>query len=140
MTDRVTPDSQRHPPRRRLRLLCTLLFVLISGALAFWLYLHRDRVTESTYGLIREGMTLQEIEAVFGRGPDLVEDLHITGPPGSPTTVLRRGSQQWKSADLTVVVLCDEEGNVFYRGKSGPLPAPWYTRLWHTAKRSVGLQ
>jgi len=55
--------------RKRLLVVTGLLAILgVSAFVVVWLVLPRDRISESNCQLIREGMSLLEVEAVLG-GP-----------------------------------------------------------------------
>jgi hypothetical protein len=134
--------------RRRLLLVCTL--VLICGAFAGWLYLHRDRVTLSNFGSIEVDVPLKEVEALLGRGPDHIwktlgrvesPDVFVTNAdPIVQEKMTHRMYHlyQWQSSELTIVVVVDEAGKVVCRYQSGPVVEPWYVRFLQTVKRSFG--
>jgi len=138
-------------PRRRFRLLC-LALLLISGAFAFWLYLHRDRVTQSAFDSIEVGVPLDDVQALLGRGPDYVwktlgrvesPDVFVTNNDPKVQAEMKHRMHhlyQWNSSELSGVVVVDEAGQVVCRYRSEPVDEPWYVRFLQTVKRSVGRQ
>jgi hypothetical protein len=130
MPDPVTPDTPQHPRRRRLRLVCAAS-LLIVGAFAGWLYIHRDPVTTAKAGELKDGMTLEEVHALLGRSPDYKTT--YAGPNGKEVRV-----HQWDSAEVTVCVEFDDADQLIECFLSDS--QTWYFRLLQTAKRSFGLE
>ena len=137
--------------RRRFRLLC-LALLLFSAAFAFWLYLHRDRVTQSTFDRIEVGVPLDDVQALLGRGSDHVwktlgrvesPDVFVTNNDPIVQEEMKHRIYhlyQWNSSELSGVVVVDEAGQVVCRYRSEPVVEPWYIRFLQTVKRSFGRQ
>jgi len=137
--------------RRRFRILC-LALLLIMGAFGFWLYFHRDRVTQSAFDRIEVGVPLDDVQALLGRGSDHVwktlgriesPDVFVTNRDPIVQEEMKHRMYhlyQWQSSELTIVIVVDDAGQVVCRYRSEPVVEPWYTRLLQTVKRSVRLK
>jgi hypothetical protein len=110
--------------------------LVVSGALVFWLYLHRDQVSQSTFDRIDLDMPVKEVHALLGRRPDRQGHLREFDEADSEV----RSFQEWNASELTIVVMFDANGRVVDRYRYEPEGQPWYLRLLQTAKRSFGLQ
>jgi hypothetical protein len=126
--------------RRWVRLVCLSLLLMLLGFSAY-LYHFRDRVTQSNFDKISEGMPLKDVYVLLGRKPDHVsKDLKMADaqrpffPPG------RFERHQWDSSELTIVVVVDDINRVVDRYDVQAQLQPWYIRLLNSVKRSLRLQ
>jgi hypothetical protein len=109
----------RLPIRRTLWLSTTVLLVVMASA---WFFVPRSRVTKANFDRIRDGMSLEEVNAILGV-PDESSSMFT-----SDTVILYIG---WENGPNWLFATI-ENGAV--RGKEIHLAAAWETLSWYAKK------
>jgi LPXTG-motif cell wall-anchored protein len=118
MTEHERPQTGSTRKRWLLWGGLTLSLLLIAGGLLVWLAMPSPGPMERAYNSIRKGMTLKEVQGLFGGPPDL-DGLFDNGNMGG----------MWSGDDGLVVVTFDSRTDVVIEANFIPGEAPSPSRL-----------
>lgn len=131
---------------RRARYVSLILLLVLAG-FACLLYVARDRVTPAAFEKIDVGMTSLEVEELFQRPADQVMRIHgmvrdsstfVAVPRGKRQKLPRHQLRQWDSAELTAIVIFEND-RVVCRYTADGQPNARYLQFFNTVKRTLGL-
>jgi hypothetical protein len=105
--------------RRVLLILGALGLLAVVGVLVLvWLPRPGDRITRETFEQIRDGMTLDEVEAIIGAPPGEYTTTDVIYSEFLGSTIILRGSRDmpaWEGYQGKIVVFLDAERKVYCR-------------------------
>jgi hypothetical protein len=142
-------DREPKKSSRWLRRLA-LTLLLISGAFAAYLYFFREDLA-ARFEQIEIGMNLEDVERLLGRRADTtfrmkgrIENATTFVANDHPPADLRDHYRhydlfQWNSAEITIVVVADDQGEVACRYTAEGNLAPWHQRVLDAIKRGLGM-
>jgi hypothetical protein len=102
---------------------------LVGGLL--WLALPGDTVTQEDFDRIAIGMTLPEVEGVFGQPADSVFQMQPRFAGAEKGSWLAEGHEMryWNGSAWYAYVVFDKNGQVIRKERGRWNPPPWYQRL-----------
>jgi hypothetical protein len=112
--------------------------VTMAGAVALtggllWLAVPADTVTEENYRRVMAGMSLAEVEAIFGGPADRTEPgwpvIPVEGEAAQAPTPMPVTARAWLGRGYAVHLMFDAGGRVIQHSGYARDPGPWHRRL-----------